>query len=299
MIVQLKLLSESIRLFLLKLMDHLRLVRPVFVFITLVTIIVFASCTTERKMLRAPLQELGHDYLFQKMVDSQPDFSTLSIRASIQYKDKKNDMDLKANIRIAKDSAIWISVSPLLGIEAARVMFTKDSVKLIDRFNKAYFSGDYAFFADFYKLDFDYDIIQSLLLGNDVKGYDRGELRASVDNKLYYLRTSHRRKFKKEVLNHRDDIRCLFQDIWLDPVMFRINRIKLKEVSNQDRELQVEYQDFSKLLLRKLASVINVEVIDKDKISIVIKYSKVTVNEEISFPITIPSGYEPIHFSKE
>lgn len=294
-----KLFSGSIKNFILMLVDKLHLVRTGFVFLILVSIIVLGSCAAEKKMLRAPLNELGDDYLFQKMVDSQPDFSTLSMRASIQYKDKKNDMDLKANIRNAKDSAIWISVSPLLGIEAARVMFTKDSVKLIDRFNKAYFSGDYAFFADFYKLDFDYDIIQSLLLGNDVKGYDRGELKASVDNKMYYLRTSHRRKFKKEVLNHRDENRCLFQDIWLDPVMFRINKIKLKEVSNQDRELQVEYRDFSKLLLKQLASEIIVEVIDKEKINIVIKYSKVTVNEEISFPITIPSGYEPIHFSKE
>jgi len=258
-----------------------------------------ASCTGERRILKAPLQELGQDYLFQKMIDSQPDFSTLSLRASIHYRDKKNDVDLKANIRIAKDSAIWVSVSPLLGIEAARLLFTKDSVKLIDRFNKAYFVGDYGFFADFYKLDFDYDIIQSLLLGNDVKGYDRGELKASIDNKMYYLRTAHRRKFKREVLNHRDDARCLFQDIWLDAAMFRINRIKLKEVSNQDRELIVEYSEFSKLLLRQLASVIDVQVIDKDKISIGIKYSKVVVNEEVSFPITIPTGYEPIHFSKE
>ncbi len=116
---------------------------------------------------------------------------------------------------------------------------------------------------------------------------------------MYYLRTAHRRKFKREVLNHRDDARCLFQDIWLDAVMFRINRIKLKEVSNQDRELIVEYSEFSKLLLRQLASVIDVQVIDKDKISIGIKYSKVVVNEEVSFPITIPTGYEPIHFSKE
>ncbi|HML84051.1 MAG TPA: hypothetical protein PKE52_02725, partial [Bacteroidales bacterium] len=48
-----------------------------------------SSCTGERRILKAPLQELGQDYLFQKMIDSQPDFSTLSLRASIHYRDKK------------------------------------------------------------------------------------------------------------------------------------------------------------------------------------------------------------------
>ena len=39
-----------------------------------------------------------------------------------------------------RDSAIWLSISPLLGIEAVRVLLTKDSVKALDRLNNIYYS---------------------------------------------------------------------------------------------------------------------------------------------------------------
>ena len=32
------------------------------------------------------------------------------------------------NVRMARDSVIWMSISPALGVEAARVLLTPDSV---------------------------------------------------------------------------------------------------------------------------------------------------------------------------
>ena len=49
----------------------------------------------------------------------------------------------KANYRIKRDSAILISVSNAIGMEGLRVLFTPDSVGLIDRINKTYYWDDY------------------------------------------------------------------------------------------------------------------------------------------------------------
>ncbi|MBK8414658.1 MAG: DUF4292 domain-containing protein [Bacteroidetes bacterium] len=43
-----------------------------------------------------------------------------------------NRIHLNINLRIKTDSLTWISKSPLLGIEVARVMITRDSVKFMD-----------------------------------------------------------------------------------------------------------------------------------------------------------------------
>ena len=46
--------------------------------------------------------------------------------------------DVNATIRMHKDSLIWASVNAVLGIEAMRLLITKDSVFLLDKLNKTY-----------------------------------------------------------------------------------------------------------------------------------------------------------------
>ena len=51
---------------------------------------------------------------------------------------------LNANIRMQKDSVIWISATALLGIEAVRLLITPDSFKMINRLiSEEYFTLDY------------------------------------------------------------------------------------------------------------------------------------------------------------
>jgi hypothetical protein len=49
--------------------------------------------------------------------------------------DGKN-YDVNATMRMYKDSAIWLSANAVLGIEAMRVLITKDSVKLLNKLDK-------------------------------------------------------------------------------------------------------------------------------------------------------------------
>ena len=46
---------------------------------------------------------------------------------------------MNANIRIKKDSIIWISLKAPLGIEVLRTMITPDSIYFMNRMNKTYF----------------------------------------------------------------------------------------------------------------------------------------------------------------
>ena len=54
---------------------------------------------------------------------------------------RQNSFDV--NLRIRKDSAIWISITPLLGIEAARVLINRDSLMILDRVHKTFSARDY------------------------------------------------------------------------------------------------------------------------------------------------------------
>ena len=93
-------------------------------------------------------------------------FDYMKAKAKFRYDDGKNNLKATAHIRIKKDSLIWMSISATLGIEAARVMIAKDSMMVIDRLNKQYTILNYQDLSEKYNFRIDYDLLQSVLLGN-------------------------------------------------------------------------------------------------------------------------------------
>src|SRR5690349_20858234 len=69
----------------------------------------------------------------QKLKGNQISYKTFTAKVNVDYRggDGKH-YDVNANVRILKDSAIWISANAILGIEAMRVLVTKDSVKVLN-----------------------------------------------------------------------------------------------------------------------------------------------------------------------
>ncbi|MBD0367983.1 MAG: DUF4292 domain-containing protein, partial [Flavisolibacter sp.] len=97
------------------------------------------------------------------------DFSTFSAKVDLDYRDAEGKKyDLNANIRMQKDSIIWVSVSAILGIDAMRVLITKDSVKLLDKLNKTFTARSVDYLQDVTALPLDLPTLQNLLVGNPV-----------------------------------------------------------------------------------------------------------------------------------
>ena len=95
--------------------------------------LVINSCKSTRSTLKQPLKEYGFDYLYSKMLENHFDFQNVNAKFNISYQQDKDKTDLRGQLRIKNDSVIWISFSPALGIEGARILLTNDSVKFINR----------------------------------------------------------------------------------------------------------------------------------------------------------------------
>jgi hypothetical protein len=251
----------------------------------------FSSCTTIRKTLREPLKERGADYLFENLKRNEVKYKWLSAKFSavIDYEGKKNSFN--GILRVRNDSAIWISITPALGIEAARLLISNDSIKLINRFNKTYIKGDYDFINTILNTGFDFDMIESLLTGNDFAYYDIDKFKAKIDNGEYKLTTVNRQKIKRYVRRSREFTRILLQDIWLNPDNFKITRTSINEIK-ENRKLDVEYSGFTKIGNQVFPEKIEFKLADKNPIRFTVKYSKITFGEPQSFPFRIPEGYE-------
>ena len=258
-------------------------------------IVIFAliiSCNTQRQIIKDPIKEKGADFLFQQLKKNEFKFSGLNIKFNAEVSFNKNDNSFSGNLRIRKDSAIWISISPALGIEAFRILITNDSAKLLNRLNTTFFAGDLKYINNLLKTDLDFDMLQSLLLGNDFSTYENNVFKASVDGKQYLLSTVGRSKLKKYLKNSQDTSKALMQDIWMDPDTYKISRIRIKELKG-NRKLDVEFTDFDKEDSMYYPKKINFDIVsDKTKIEIKIENTRFTTTQSLEFPFNVSSKYK-------
>ena len=257
-------------------------------------ILLMSSCKSTRTIIKEPLKEEGPEYLYNRLKESELRFDWLSAKFDASYKEKRKSNDFKGQVRIRKDSLIWVSITPALGIEMLRMVITTDSVKYVNRFSKEYFVGDYALVSRFLQIHIDFDILQALILGNDFQFYESNSFRASIDNMNYKLSTTGRRKIRKEAEGASTEPVVLLQNIWLNPESFKIIQIDVKEYMKDNRNLTASYDGFTGFENQLYPSILRFDIMAEDILKISINYSKVTLNEPMSFPFSIPENYKRI-----
>jgi hypothetical protein len=270
---------------------HSFFVFPIFL---LLFLILLDSCSTQRKIIKAPLKEEGVDYLFKKLKEHELKFTWFTAKFSADYKNKGQENSFNGQIRIRKDSVIWLTFSPALGIEVFRMMLTQDSVKFINRMNNTYFTGDYKYVNKFLNTNIDFDLIQSFLTGNDLSFYENGKFRAGIDNGIYKLMTADRMKLKKFVRNSQENLRVLIQTIWIDPDNFKITRAAVKEIEEPNIQLTAQYSAFEKIENQLFPKDMAFTIAADNNLSVTVSFNKITVNTNQSFPFKIPQSYRLI-----
>jgi hypothetical protein len=208
-------------------------------------------------------------------------FDQLDTRARIRYDDGRQKVALNATIRMKKDSVIWISLSPMLGIEVARGLITQDSVIFMDRINQEYTVFDYKGLSEHFNFKLNYHIIQSILIGEipwEAKLDDR--VRRSKDHYLL-----------------RQEIGRIQVDNYISPESMKVERIHMRENPSKNN-LTFEYRNFQ-VVERKIFPyssniVLNYFNFNREyTTSINIDHSKVEVDgkNSLSFPFIIPDRY--------
>lgn len=268
----------------------------------LLSILLMSSCKTKQKIVSVPRANIDNKNtrtLLALLKTNEFNFEHFSAKFSSEITIDSNNVSFNVNMRMRKDSVIWMSISPLLGIEMARIMITKDSVKFINRSNSTYFAGDYNYISKILHSDLDFEMIQSLLIGNSINFYEEEEkLKSSIDNNKYLLSTIRKRRLRR-VMEKNKDLKEPVQSIWLEPHNYKVSRIFIDEL-NSDRTFNATFEEFEKqedslFFPYKLNFAIKAE----KNIFIGINYSKVTINKSQTFPFSIPEGYELIYYKEK
>jgi hypothetical protein len=201
------------------------------------------------------------------------------------------------SLRIRKDSVIWMTLSKL-GIEGARLLITKDSVKFFKRplgdDSGKFFVGDYSYLSKIANTDLDFEMLQSLLVGNSVEFYDEDEkLKPGITDCQYFLGTTRRRNMKR-IIERGKEQKEPAQSIYLVPETFKIARILFYEF-NPDRSFDAVYSNFTPQGADQLFPMkMNYTIRAAKTVKVDLEYTKISLDEEQSFPFKIPDNYERI-----
>jgi len=255
---------------------------------------ILSSCNTQRKVIRQPLRELGDSIVFSKLKQNELKYEQFSAKFSASMRIDKKNSSINGQVRILCDSIIWVSLSPALGIEAARMLITKDSVKFMNRIDASYMISDFAFINNYLNSGFDFDMLQALLVGNDLRYYENDQFKASVDNGQYKLHTLNRHKLRKFIRNNTEYNIVLVQSIWLNAETGKIQSLHIKEPGKDNKKLETVYSSFIDINGQLFPQHMEYKISAEKEITITIDFSKIKINEPLTTPFSIPENYSKL-----
>ena len=204
-------------------------------------------------------------------------FDYLTAKAKINYKDSKQNLNATSNIRVKKDSLIWLSVSKV-GVEAARILITKDSLFLLDKLKKRYTKKGFDALSKEFDFEINYNLVESVILGNLIYPYQREKLETS-EKYLYYDQ-----RLAKFLFNN-----------YIGVETRKLEKLLVEDVETNST-ISVTYGDFKEVNAEifpfTIAASINYVEKTKQNIAIDIGFSKAEIADEpLRFPFSIPSKY--------
>lgn len=206
-------------------------------------------------------------------------FDYFSGKAKINYKDHELDIKAKANVRIKKDSVIWIAFSAI-GIQGARCLINKDSITVVNLFKKEYYVFDYDSLSRQFNINVDYNSIQSAAFGNLIKTNGRDDNVEKTDDFFILKQNS-----GSVLINN-----------YVNPNTMKLERVEMIENESKNSAV-INYYDFHMVENQAFpfSAVISLFYKADDKTlntQIEFEYNKAEIEDkELKFPFHIPKKY--------
>ena len=212
------------------------------------------------------------------IIDHQAQFSTFTTKAStsLNLNGKQNDVTL--NIRIKKGEKIWVSITAIAGIEVARVIFTPDSIQILDRLNEQFLNKSFNFIRGFTHEKIDYQTLEALLVG------DCPPFALNDSSKLVVTNDSISLIGKQQNLNYNLQF----------TKQFKTCDFSLSDNFGQNR-LVVNTSVFEGISNQLFPSNLKIDAFsNNNELKAVMFYQKTEINIPLEFPFNVPKRFSVI-----
>jgi len=208
------------------------------------------------------------------------DFGYLNGKARMVFKDDNKEREVKANIRIRKDSIIWMNFS-VIGVQGGKALINKDSITIVSTVDKEYYVFDYVELSNRFNFKIDYAVLEAAMLGNPIRPKQLSD-EVSREGGYEQLFQTEGSITIKNLIN---------------PAIKKIERVELLESTTSNR-LNLDYSNFQPLGDKNFPYNGIVSVFYKTAAGIIsntisFEYNKVEIGDkELKFPFNIPKRYD-------
>ena len=223
------------------------------------TALLLTGCTNMRRLERGkPIRSEGSGGIIRKHLATQaePDWAAMRLQVEADVDGERSGF--KVNARMRRDSALWLSITPALGVEAARLLLTPDSVLFYSKVpgNRFAYRGDFAAIDSLLGTEITFDMVQRILLGQGIGLLDEDSKYISkVDGREHLLISKYKRRVKRlvgvkereiapddslsvaareavqeRVMNRSDDDDLLVKRYWFDGLGYQLTRSRFDDL---------------------------------------------------------------------
>lgn len=211
-------------------------------------------------------------------LDSQRiDFTHFAAKIKMDYDGSEGNGQATVNVRMQKDSIIWLSLTGAFGVEGFRVIITQDSVKLMNKLDKIVQFKSIGYLQELTHVPVDFYHMQDIIIGNPM--YLDSNIvyyRANEDNLLVLMTGS------------------IFKNLLtLDKQTLRMLHSKLDDVeTSKNRTADITFEGYEKVNDFYFSTVRKISVAEKAKLDINLEFKQYSFNEPQTFPFGIPKSYK-------
>lgn len=210
---------------------------------------------------------------------SNLDFRTFSGRAKTKVEMNEQVFDVTLNVRIERDKAIWLSVTATLGIEAARVLITPDSVKILNKLPGEYIGKPFSYIYNYTNRGVDFATLQDLLLANVSSGLLRTDniQVASATDEFIVVGVKDQLSFQYRIYKNNRPFNFVLQEV------------------GGNQNLEAFYSHYANTAGYNFPQNMALNILgDNTSIKASLVYNRVTFNENIDMPFSVPARYKVI-----
>jgi outer membrane lipoprotein-sorting protein len=220
---------------------------------------------------------LNYKQVLDSVTQNRMAYQTLSMRNKLLWESDKTTQEFQGTIRIQKDSLIWASLGAF-GIEAARVLLTTDSFKIIYKLNNEYSTQPFSYLRNWLLFPVSFPMLQQLLVGERVDIAERATAIQRTDSFLVLYSESNN----------------LSETIWVNPQNYTVAKLLLKDKLLQ-QDMTITFGDYNLFSGKPFAYKRWIEINQGSaRVKLQMEITRLATNETLSFPFEINERYKKV-----
>lgn len=238
---------------------------------------ILVSCKSKKVDISKPLNSTASaPQVFAMHKAKNFEFNTLQSKIKANYNDGKRSVSPSITLRMEKDKQILLSVK-FFGITAAKIYMTPTRLSFYEKIKRRYYDGDFKTLSQMLGTEVSFTEVQNILLGQSIIDLNPKKLKSKwkAPNHIEVTPSKQNEKFDMKMLFH-----ILSAKVSEYQIEKNQNSLKINYPSYQ----KVENQNFPE-------SLILVAKQPKRTRTIQLNFKNVELNQKMSFPYSIPSGY--------